>query len=253
MSKFNAKGWVPALPDIRDHQFAPKLSWWKPLPDKIDLRGRLPAVWNQGSIGSCVAHGVAICHIAAQRVQDASAEIMPSRLALYYEARALSGWVSVDSGCYISSALKTVANKGVADEKKYPYLVSKFKLKPPVSVAKDAMLHQAVAYERVDNTNVKAIQAALVEGLPVVFGSTLYENSYELDANYVMPMPDLSRKVVGGHAMAIVGYNKQKQLFLVRNSWGKEWGDNGHHWMPEAYITNKNLTDDCWIIKLVEV
>ena len=30
----------------------------------------------------------------------------------------------------------------------------------------------------------------------------------------------------GGHALAVVGYNKEG--FIIRNSWGRYWGNNGY-------------------------
>jgi C1A family cysteine protease len=67
-----------------------------------------------------------------------------------------------------------------------------------------------------------------------------------------MPEPDLSTSIIGGHCMALVGYNAAKKQFLVRNSWGKGWGDNGHHWMSFNYICNLSLTDDVWVLRTVE-
>lgn len=43
------------------------------------------------------------------------------------------------------------------------------------------------------------------------------------------------KTVRGGHAIAIVGYTSDKR-FIVRNSWGKAWGDHGFAYAGEAYI-----------------
>lgn len=39
----------------------------------------------------------------------------------------------------------------------------------------------------------------------------------------------------GGHAVCVVGYTKDKR-FIIRNSWGKQWGDKGFVYASEAYI-----------------
>jgi C1A family cysteine protease len=246
-------GWVPALPDARHQPFAPKLSAAGPIPPSVDLRTKLPGVWDQKSIGSCVAHGVSICHIAAQLLSGAKFTTMPSRLALYYQARAIQGWTRIDSGCYVTDAMKCVAKLGVAEERLYPYNISKYKLKPPASVYKDALKRQGLKYEKIDNRNPHTIMLAVAEGLPVVFGSSLYENYPNLSKDNVMPMPDLSTRNIGGHCMAIVGYDWPRRRFLIRNSWGEEWGDKGHHWMSYDYICDTNLTDDVWVLRTVEV
>jgi C1A family cysteine protease len=35
--------------------------------------------------------------------------------------------------------------------------------------------------------------------------------------------------------------------FLIRNSWGTEWGDGGYGWFPYEYVL-KGLAEDFWSI-----
>jgi len=39
--------------------------------------------------------------------------------------------------------------------------------------------------------------------------------------------------VIGGHAVSLVGYTKKG--FIVRNSWGTEWGDGGYAHASNSY------------------
>jgi len=41
--------------------------------------------------------------------------------------------------------------------------------------------------------------------------------------------------VRGGHAVALVGYRDDGR-FIVRNSWGTTWGDQGYGYVSEAYV-----------------
>jgi C1A family cysteine protease len=43
------------------------------------------------------------------------------------------------------------------------------------------------------------------------------------------------KTVRGGHAVAAVGYTADHR-FIIRNSWGKSWGDHGFAYASEAYI-----------------
>ena len=48
-----------------------------------------------------------------------------------------------------------------------------------------------------------------------------------------------------------VGYDENKQWFLVRNSWGAGWGMSGYFTMPYAYFIQPGLAQDFWTIRLV--
>ena len=52
--------------------------------------------------------------------------------------------------------------------------------------------------------------------------------------------------------MAIVGYRKEDDSFIVRNSWGTEWGQKGYCRIPSSYLTNPFLASDFWIIRSLE-
>jgi C1A family cysteine protease len=97
------------------------------------------------------------------------------------------------------------------------------------------------------------LKGCLASGRPFVFGFTVYDG-FESDTvaqTGILQMPQSSEKVVGGHAVVGVGYDDSTQRFLVRNSWGTDWGQNGYFTMPYAYLTDDNLAADIWEIKLV--
>ena len=68
----------------------------------------------------------------------------------------------------------------------------------------------------------------------------------------ILKLPGKKEKMMGGHAVAAVGYNTAKKALLVRNSWGPDWGLKGYFWMPFKYATDPNLADDFWAITAVE-
>lgn len=59
---------------------------------------------------------------------------------------------------------------------------------------------------------------------PLVIGVEFYSSMYTVDADGFFRV---SGEVVGGHAMLIRGVLPDKYCFVVRNSWGAEWGRNG--------------------------
>ena len=58
--------------------------------------------------------------------------------------------------------------------------------------------------------------------------------------------------MLGGHAVMAAGYDDERKMLLVRNSWGKDWGEDGYFWMPYEYITNTRNCSDFWTIREVE-
>jgi C1A family cysteine protease len=69
----------------------------------------------------------------------------------------------------------------------------------------------------------------------------------------MMPYPAAGEQLLGGHAVAVVGYNDNLNggRFICRNSWGTGWGDRGYFYMPYQVIANANMSDDFWIITSV--
>ena len=95
----------------------------------------------------------------------------------------------------------------------------------------------------------------LSEGYPFVTGFTVYQSfeNVSVESTGKVPMPRPHEKVLGGHAIIVVGYDLDKQHFICRNSWGDEWGDKGYFYMPFAYLEDPKLSSDQWLIRTVEV
>jgi C1A family cysteine protease len=65
-------------------------------------------------------------------------------------------------------------------------------------------------------------------------------------------MPKPKEKAMGGHAVVGVGYDDKTKRFIVRNSWGENWGKKGYFTMPYDYVANRDLSDDFWTIRAGE-
>lgn len=246
-------GWRPDVPDRRDFKY--KITRPIPLPDHIDLRRQLPPIWDQGQLGSCTGHAIGAAFAYNLRKQKAK-EFEPSRLFIYYNERSLEGTVPYDAGAQIRNGIKAIAKFGVTSEVLWPYSdqdPGPYQTKPPKAAFVDGLDHQALLYFRVPQT-LRTIQQCLAEGWPVIFGFTVYESfmSEAVAKTGIMSMPGRKEGVIGGHAVLAVGYNNATKCFLVRNSWSAGWGLRGYFWMPYAVLTNSNLSDDLWTLRLVE-
>jgi C1A family cysteine protease len=245
-------GWIPDLPDARDHLYsAPRKAGT--LPPSVDLRAGCPAVYDQGELGSCTANAIAGAVEFDQRKQQLPQPFTPSRLFIYYNERALEGSIASDSGAALRDGIKTVASDGACPETMWPYVEGNFADCPPAPCFKIGKTHPAVDYLRLPQ-DAGQMKACLAAGFPFVFGFTVYQ-SFESDAvarTGVVPMPDPSETSLGGHAVMAVGYDDASSRFLVRNSWGAQWGMGGYFTIPYSYLTDDDLSDDFWTIRLVQ-
>jgi C1A family cysteine protease len=270
-------GWLPDLPDNRDLPYkttAPKLK----LPDKVDLTPHCSPVEDQGSLGSCTANACAgnLEYLERKGINPipAGSSSMSlwqrllavfglykkplntlgiadfrdvSRLFIYYNARCLIGTANQDSGAFIRDCMKTLASQGHCLESLWSYDINKFTTRPSQIAYMDAAKHTIMVYMRLLTLN--EMLTCLADGYPFVFGITLYE-SFESDhvkLSGVVDMPKPGERAIGGHAVLAVGYDQASQRFLVRNSWGSGWGQNGYFTIPYDYVMG--LGDDFWTIR----
>lgn len=247
-------GWAPDMPDYRDHVYSAPLPTLLKLPPKKDLRAGCPPVYDQGQLGSCTANAIAGAIQFEQKKQGVKV-FMPSRLFVYYNERDMEGTVNSDAGAQIRDGVKSVSNLGVCSETEWPYDINKFADKPGPSCYKDAAKTLAVGYQRLDSSNLTQLKGCIADGFPFVYGFTVYDafESQQVAQSGVLNLPGPKEKVVGGHAVVAVGYDDTTQRFTVRNSWGKNWGLKGYFTVPYAYLTDANLADDFWTIRILKV
>ena len=227
-----------------------------PLPKQVDLRPTMPAVWDQGNIGSCVGHGTAAV-IAHLHIVNHLPLWTPSRLFLYYGVRFLENSVAEDAGGQIRDAIKWIASTGCPPEDLWPYDTSKFASVPSPEAFTEAALHKALVYMRVDWSNLDEVKACLASGFPIVFGFMVYPEmqSEAVAKSGILTMPGAHERCEGGHCVCLCGYDDDKVypggvgMGLVRNSWGEGWGCSGYFWMPYEMITSPALSDDYWTVR----
>lgn len=241
-------GWIPDLPDHRDLLYSALRAAPPVLPENIDLRPSCSPVEDQGHLGSCTGNALAGA-LEFLELRDKVNFIDLSRLFIYYNERVIEGTARSDSGAMIRDGIKTLKRQGVCSEKKWPYVISKFAVKPKPTCYKEALEHQITSYHRI--LTVDEMRTCLAEGFPFVFGFTVYESfeSQEVARTGIVNMPQPNEGAIGGHAVLAVGYNNAEKRFIVRNSWGTGWGQKGYFTIPYDYAAERNLSDDFWTIR----
>lgn len=243
-------GWKRDLPDHRDVSYKKSL-FNKQFSKIIDLRNKCPDIYNQGSLGSCTANALAFLFEFDEIKQNRSKEFRPSRLFIYYNERKMENTIDSDSGASIRDGIKSIHKIGVCEENLWDYDIDKFKEKPPILCYTQAKKYKSVKYYKLDQ-NVYDLKCCLQDGYPFVVGISIYE-SFEgknTAETGIVKMPEKTEKLLGGHAVAVVGYD-DNYGFLVRNSWGVDWGVEGYCFIPYEYICNKDLANDIWTIRTI--
>ena len=234
-------------PDSRDYLYSVTN---KAQANVVDLRPYCSLIENQGSLGSCTGNAIAgaieLLNKRAGRTLEAS------RLFIYYYERMIMGTINYDSGAYIRDGIKATYTYGAPVENLWPYDITKFKIKPTNQAVNDALKRKVTLYQRI--TDHTGCLDALNNGYPVIIGFSVYSSfsSSSVTRTGVMPYPNVKReRLLGGHAVLLVGYDKDRQVYIARNSWGTNWGDRGYFYMPFRVIQDTNMSNDFWIIKSV--
>jgi len=222
------------------------------LPSRIDLRPKdAVPVFNQGSLGSCSAHTLAAAFHFEQRRQGLRA-FRQSRLFIRYNERAADGELSEHAGSSLRDGIRALKSYGVCSERLWPYNAAKIAEKPSPKCYDAAKSNKCQQYARVEQ-NLESLKGCLTAGFPFVFGFQLVGDLLAGDARspgtMVWPPQGATH---GRHAVQACGYDDRRSVFIVRNSWGAEWGDQGYFYMPYECIVHPEHCQDFWAILWVE-
>lgn len=222
-------GWVPDLPDTRDHIYDLEPPVVELLPASVDLEPKCPPIYNQLSLGSCTANGIAGC-MEFLLMKQGEADFTPSRLFIYYNERKIEGSTSTDAGAMIRDGIKSIATQGVCHETSWPYDIKKFRNKPTDDCYTEAQKFEALNYARVPQ-DLNTMKSILAQGLPFVFGFSVYTyfESQDMATKGVLNMPGPDEKLLGGHCftkdtkISLLDGRDVSFEELIRNGEDKFW------------------------------
>lgn len=236
------------------------------LPAKVDLRDYFSPVRNQGSLGSCSAFAAtglmeAMLNMEGRKSSGTKVKHL-SPLFFYYAERKIleeTGQIphamKKDTGAFLSTAADTAVKFGAPLESDVPYKDGRPALAYDASPEDFQAAEQFRSKRKAKISTLQGLKSALAHNKPFVFPIALYQSfmTHTVSRSGEMPMPMRGEEVVGGHAVAAVGYDDAKQAFLVRNSWGNDWGQAGYFWMPFAYFKTTYVGSyyygDCWTLE----
>ena len=213
----------------------------------IDLRETFSPIKNQGAMGSCTTFALSSIfeHILMKNRKE---ETDLSERFLYYNIRKANGQVDQDTGSSLYDGIKSLSETGICLEKYFPYDDSDLSKEPPQEAYADGATRKVIKAKNV-NPNLNDLRAALTEGYPVAISLRVF-NSFTEGHGFVRRPTDeeITKEQGGWHAMTACGYSDADKLFIVRNSWGTEFGDGGYCYIPYSYMTDRRLIRTCCII-----
>ncbi|KAF4696159.1 hypothetical protein FOZ60_001838 [Perkinsus olseni] len=217
------------------------------LPASIDWRTEkvLNPVKDQEECGSCWA-------FSANGALESRHAIATGTLLSLSEQQ-LVDCSSKDKGCkggLMSDAFEYVQEHGIDDESAYPYKGSNGTCKTKLTSYPDGLLAgEVIGYRNLSQTDA-ALKKALVSG-PVSLAVNVDENFHK----YRSGLFNASSCSVGAnlnHGVVAVGYGTTPEghdYYIIRNSWGDSWGEDGYIYMKRG----DNSLGRCNMLEMMSV
>lgn len=194
----------------------------------------VPLIRQQGIIGSCASH--ATIRAIEYQLLAKNQFIEGSELYHYYCARKyINNTYPFDKGMSIRDAMNTQLKYGYAPEILWPYNVMKFNDRPSQAAFWMSSLFKISHYEKL--VTIEQVKESIRQNKAVVIGIKVDKSFYDITAkeNHWTP----SGNTYGGHAVVIIGYDDNREGFIVENSWGVGWGDRGRFVLPYKILNSK--------------
>lgn len=212
-------------------------------PCRFDLREYscfpYPPPENQGNSVTCVVHSFAMALYCAERMYEKQAEINSDNTIYYPDLSSVFKSALRDS----PDKKRGVSFEAVAEglEELYGHRLS----------------HLRATYVTIPNSTQEA-RKCLVRGLPLIVGYQVDAeiDRFHRDANvcglygYMLPRFDKYSRSISGHAVLVLGYDFRVQSFIARNSWGREWGVDGHFLIPFQTFADPDACTDIWTLRV---
>jgi C1A family cysteine protease len=190
-------------------------------------------ILNQGNCGSCVAFATVATLETQMNIAYFGGLFRYSPQALF-----ACGGGACEMGWFPSAAADYLQTSGVPDEACLPYTsgATGEDVECSASCRDSANRSLRIAsYSSPTNytKDLDSVKAALAHG-PLLTTLTVYTDFLLYKSGVYK---HTTGRAEGGHAISLVGYDDTKNAFIIRNSWGEDWGMNGF-----AYVSYDDIS-----------
>lgn len=235
---------MPDTVDFRDKMYVPTLVEVRPVSNLDAYRALRIPVLDQGREGACTGFGLAtvvnfLLHVGQS---DETADVASARM-LYVMAKRYDEWPGEDyEGSSARGAMKGWHKHGVCARRLWKDTHKGVDLSQVQ--AESALERPLGAYFRVNHKDLVGMHSAITEA-GILFATARVHQGW-MDVKTGDREIGYSATRLGGHAFAIVGYDRQG--FWIQNSWGPAWGSNGLARLGYAdWLENGS---DVWVARL---
>jgi C1A family cysteine protease len=212
-------------------------------PASVDLRAAWWAIDDQEDTGSCVgwatAEGVVRYHMVQAGKLPKTVQLSPRFVWMgSKETDEFDGRPETfveEAGTSLKAAMDLVRKYGSVKMNLLPFhIATKMYTGNENAFFAQAAQRKISAYFNM-HRNLNQWKSWLAAHGPILVGLSVdstWDNATATGGNIDTFMPNTVR---GGHAVAVVGYTSTGR-FIVRNSWGTSWGDQGFGYVSPAYI-----------------
>ncbi|CAF1468141.1 unnamed protein product [Adineta ricciae] len=234
------------------------------LAPSVDLRMWMTPITNQNNTRTCCANAfAAICEYLIRRTNNrpfTQTSIILSHLFIYFNGRMKEQHTRHvrDLGVFQRSVALGIREYGACEEEFWSSRWHSLREQPHRTAYQQARKYTAVLL-RVPIT-IEAIETCLHNQIPVPIDIIMDDETVQIITTNngfldVRRLNDNTIDVRNLHTVLIVGYDRRKQHFIMRNSWGTNWGSDGYFYVPYSFLSRReriNCTDTLWTIRRIE-
>lgn len=219
-------------------------------PASVDWRNKggnyVTPVKDQGACGACVGFCTCGTMESAIRIKLGN----PSYVVDLSEGFCqFCGGGSCD-GWGLTSGLDFAKNTGVVDDACMPYTAGGgTDMNCASSRCSDWQNRLTKIKDYTGHASMQARKDAIANLGPVLAGMAVYDDFFAYGSGVYVKTSSAS--LSGYHCICVVGYDDGDQCWIVKNSWGEDWGDAG--FVRIRYNQPDLLIDSSWSFYSVEV
>ena len=215
------------------------------ITDFVDLRKTFPSIINVHSLPfnpiACVSY-----LLEYSLLKNGLDVFPPSLMFIYKHCKFFKGIPELIS---FEAIFKSIRSKGFCIENEFR--TNKVNLSN-VNISDDlyekASPYKFIKVLKVLN-NLEIIKIVLSHKYPILVGLSIYNDLSKIHNKLLVPDHN-TEKNLGGIGGVLVGYMEEREMFIMAQTYGTSFGQNGYILVPYNYILNNSYTFEMYVLDL---